>query len=264
MCQRGCQRAQPGPAGAAGARGRSQGPAGAAEDPLAQLEPRGRSRGRTKRTGRQRGCRTPATAGVRRMVEAAGIEPASRDAPSWASTRVVRRLMSPTSLRRTGSPLASSTVSRRGWAEQPPRDQPAVLRLSPPQARRPQRRCLVLRQRGSSACWHLVCSGRIYEVPGPRRATAGRVGIRSKPIAPVSCDAYRRWLPRAQGSRAIHDRNRAAPIAPRGRRARRQDAPGVTAPGSCWRSRSRARRRGCSARSAGCSLRRSQRPARTG
>ena len=107
----------------------------------------------------------------RQMVEAAGIEPASRDAPSWASTRVVRRLMSSAPLRRTGSALTSSTVSRRGWAEQPPHDQPAVLRLDPPQARRPQRHYLVLRQRGSSACWHLVCSSRIYEVPGPRRAT---------------------------------------------------------------------------------------------
>ena len=106
-----------------------------------------------------------------RVVEAAGIEPASRDAPSWASTRVVRRLMSSAPLRRTGSALTSSTVSRRGWAEQPPHDQPAVLRLGPPQARGPQRHYLVLRQRGSSACWHLVCSSRIYEVPGPRRAT---------------------------------------------------------------------------------------------
>jgi len=43
---------------------------------------------------------------------------------------------------------------------------------------------LVIRQRGSSACWHLSFSSRIYEVPGPRRATSGRINIRSKPIAP--------------------------------------------------------------------------------
>ena len=121
----------------------------------------------------------------RGMVEAAGIEPASRDAPSWASTRVVRRLVSPLRLRRTGCAAASSTVSRRRWAEQPRGDQPAVCRLAPPQAMGAGRRYLVLRQRGSSACWHLSVSGRIYEVPGPRRAAPGRVGIRSKPIAPM-------------------------------------------------------------------------------
>jgi hypothetical protein len=43
---------------------------------------------------------------------------------------------------------------------------------------------LVIKQRGSSACWHLSFSSRIYEVPGPRRATSGRINIRSKPIAP--------------------------------------------------------------------------------
>jgi len=43
---------------------------------------------------------------------------------------------------------------------------------------------LSIRQRGSSACWHLSFSSRIYEVPGPRRATSGRINIRSKPIAP--------------------------------------------------------------------------------
>jgi hypothetical protein len=131
-------------------------------------------------------------------------------------------------------------VSRLGWAEQPPHDQPAVLRLGPPQARRPQRHYLVLRQRGSSACWHLVCSSRIYEVPGPRRATAGRVGIRSKPIAPVSCGLYRACARRAQ---AASPRSRG-----RGRGGERRKAPGpataradrpgnprrrVTAPGSC-------------------------------
>ncbi len=44
---------------------------------------------------------------------------------------------------------------------------------------------LIIRQRGSSACWHLRFSSRIYEVPGPRRATSGRINIRSKPIAPT-------------------------------------------------------------------------------
>ena len=181
--------------------------------------------------------RSLACAGRRwQIMEAAGIEPASRDAPSWASTRVVRRLMSPAPLRRTGSSLASSTVSRRGWAEQPPHDQPAVLRLVPPQARGPRRHYLVLRQRGSSACWHLVCSSRIYEVPGPRRATAGRVGIRSKPIAPVSCRGYRRQRGEGQAAPATK-----ANVLARSRQRHRERT--TAAPGSPRRSTCASQRR---------------------
>lgn len=79
--------------------------------------------------------------------------------------------MSPAALRRTGSLQASSTVSRHGWAEQPSATSLLCVALAPRRRRNRSARYLVLRQRGSSACWHLSFSGGIYEVPGPRRAT---------------------------------------------------------------------------------------------
>ena len=68
---------------------------------------------------------------------------------------------------------------------------------------------LYFRQRGSSACWHLDLSSRIHEVPGPRRATSGRINIRSKPIAPkrwsldrpTTLHKDRCWAWRAQAPR---------------------------------------------------------------
>ena len=53
------------------------------------------------------------------MVEAAGIEPASRDAPAKASTCIGRCLISFRHLRRPGCDRTSSTFSRRARAEQP-------------------------------------------------------------------------------------------------------------------------------------------------
>ena len=186
--------------------------------------------------------------------------------PSFVVIRVA-----PTNRIAADQPDCVSSPTGRAAAD----DQPAVCRFGPPQAKGPRRRCLVLRQRGSSACWHLVGSSRIYEVPGPRRATAGRVGIRSKPIAPVSCGPYRACATPAQAapgrSRAPGTRRpkRDGP-ADRDRstgpthRAAGPRAPALTAPGPCSGSRSTALRRGCSGRWAGCWRRRAPRPGRRG
>src|SRR5204863_10099314 len=104
-----------------------------------------------------------------KMVEAAGIEPASRDAPTRASTCIGRRLVSPAALRRPGSQPASpvfldATVpggqSRPACcvAPRPPADKGTSAWL--PFVRQPER-----------AGWHLSFSEVIYEGLGPRHAT---------------------------------------------------------------------------------------------
>ena len=133
-----------------------------------------------------------------RGVEAAGIEPASRDTPTCASTCVGRRCVSPASSRRPGNPRASPAGVSSRPCRAGVRDQPATCRDRPPQAR-DQPRGYSIRQPERSAGWHFSVSGCFTRPPGvlgtplhavtasgrcrspPRSGRAGRREVQGEP-----------------------------------------------------------------------------------
>ena len=80
-------------------------------------------------------------AGWPKELEAAGIEPASRDTPAHASTCVGRPWISPTRPRRPGSAPASSAVVSPDPGRASGSDQSAVCRDRPPQTKDRPRDC---------------------------------------------------------------------------------------------------------------------------
>jgi hypothetical protein len=122
--------------------------------------------------------------GSSRALEAAGIEPASRDAPAWASTCVGRQLGShSTCLRRPGCRGASSTKSRRERAEQPS----ATSLLDIAAAPRRRRGGDVTALSGSQGVVLVGTSGFcrvLTRPPGTSARHPRRDSIRSMPIAP--------------------------------------------------------------------------------